>query len=87
MLCQSTFISTKITPFSWPAFKSWTRDELIKNYGELLFKTDAGVKMKLKDYFTYCAVHEAAPMYLFDNEFAEKAPQLHKDYQVHIYFL
>jgi hypothetical protein len=43
--------------------------------------------MKLKDYFTYCAVHEAAPMYLFDNEFAEKAPQLHKDYQVHIYFL
>jgi hypothetical protein len=43
--------------------------------------------MKLRDYFQYCgSVQEQQPIYLFDNDFAEKVPQFLKEYEVPMYF-
>lgn len=38
-------------------------------------------------YIQYCEkTTEEQPLYLFDNDFGEKAPQLLKDYEVPMYF-
>jgi len=43
--------------------------------------------MKLSDYLTYCAdVKEEAPVYLFDNLFADRNPDMRADYDVPEYF-
>jgi hypothetical protein len=71
----------------WPAFKKWNRNELTTKYGDIRFKTDQGINLRLKDYFAYAkGVRESQPMYLFDNQFGEKAPELKSDYSVPIYF-
>eukprot|EP01119_Soliformovum_irregulare_P014151 TRINITY_DN3851_c0_g1_i1.p1 TRINITY_DN3851_c0_g1~~TRINITY_DN3851_c0_g1_i1.p1 ORF type:complete len:345 (+),score=81.72 TRINITY_DN3851_c0_g1_i1:205-1239(+) len=71
----------------WPAFTEWTADKLSKNYGEVPMKTDQGVTMKMNEYLTYCMqTRERSPMYLFDNDFGEKCPQMLKEYEVPEFF-
>jgi len=71
----------------WPSASLWNREYLILNYGDVIFKTDQGVSLKLRDYFQYCGlIKEASPMYLFDNSFGEKIPQMLQDYQIPHYF-
>jgi len=71
----------------WRAFTEWTREKLLERYGNVSFKTDQGVSMKLYNYFLYCGmVKEASPLYLFDNEFATKIPELLQDYEVPEFF-
>lgn len=73
----------------WPAFaqRRWTKDNLIKDYGQTKFYINAGMEMNLKDFFQYCQnVQEENPAYLFDPKFGENCPSLLQDYQVPIYF-
>ncbi|KAL6049812.1 tRNA wybutosine-synthesizing protein 4 [Balamuthia mandrillaris] len=73
----------------WPAFKEqkWSKENLLANYGDIRYKTGT-VEMRLRDYFQYCeqCTREETPLYLFDNQFAEKAPQWLDDYQIPPYF-
>ncbi|PRP78260.1 hypothetical protein PROFUN_13870 [Planoprotostelium fungivorum] len=65
----------------------WTKENMLKNYGDTKFKTDQGVSMTLRDYFQYSSsIQEVSPMYLFDNMFADKAPSLRGAYEVPPYF-
>ncbi|KAL0483448.1 hypothetical protein AKO1_014781 [Acrasis kona] len=73
----------------WPAFKDklWTREQLVKDHGDTKFYINAGMHMKLKDFFTYSSqVNEENPAYLFDPKFGEECPKLLQDYQVPKYF-
>ncbi|BBM99945.1 histone arginine demethylase JMJD6 [Marchantia polymorpha subsp. ruderalis] len=70
----------------WPALAKWDREYLLKHAGEVSFACGP-VNMKLKDYFSYSdLVEEERPLYIFDSKFAEKAPQLGKDYDIPVYF-
>mmetsp|Transcript_9052 Transcript_9052/g.12445 ORF Transcript_9052/g.12445 Transcript_9052/m.12445 type:complete len:457 (-) Transcript_9052:23-1393(-) len=78
-------IVTDIVP-KWPAFDKWTKEKLIDSFGDVVFKTDQGVPMTLKNYFTYAEqIKEHNPMYLFDNDFVEKS-SLKQDYEIPKYF-
>ena len=77
----------------WPAMKKWSKEDMIKKYGERKFTTDENehkkikLKMKLKDYFQYSFYqNDEDPIYLFDPEFATAAPELLDDYDIPIYF-
>lgn len=67
----------------WSA-ASWDPAQLSEDYPSQQFSA-GGYKFTFHDYFRYAkAVYEAddQPVYLFDPTFAEKAPQLAKDYDV-----
>lgn len=71
---------------NWPALEKWNRDYLIEKCGDVKFSVGP-VEMKLEDYFRYSdQVREERPLYLFDPKFAEKVPQLGKDYDFPMYF-
>ncbi|CAN4092437.1 unnamed protein product [Withania somnifera] len=72
---------------NWPARSTWTTEELLKKYGDTAFKLSQRsrhkIRMKLKDYVSYMKVqHDEDPLYIFDEKFAEAAPELLKDYSV-----
>lgn len=70
----------------WPGFDNWTKAKLLNSFGDVVFKTDQGVPMTLRNYFTYAEqIREHNPMYLFDNDFAEKT-SLRQDYEIPKYF-
>ena len=72
----------------WSAYnnKEWSRENLIRKYGDISYKM-GNVSMTLKDYFLYCStVREETPLYLFDNEYPVKSPQMLEEYNVPIYF-
>jgi hypothetical protein len=50
-LCVKVIITDVIK--HWPAFENWTREKLLQNYGSIVFKTDQGVALTLKNYFQY----------------------------------
>lgn len=72
----------------WPCFdrsnpNHWSRENLLRRYSDVIFKINQGVEMKLKDYLLYCATtQEENPMYLFDNEYGEKCPEMLGEYWV-----
>jgi hypothetical protein len=67
---------------------SFERREFFFCFADFLdLSADNGFTMKLKDYFQYAAfTPEHNPIYLFDGDVAEKAPELVSDYQVPPYF-
>src|SRR3990167_5660890 len=74
----------------WPAFnnpeREWSKENLIKRFGDTVLKAGA-VTMTLRDYWTYAdQIRDETPIYLFDNEYGEKEPELLKDYEVPEYF-
>ena len=38
----------------WPAFKYWSKEQLIEKYGDKKFYINSGVWMTLRDFFKYC---------------------------------
>lgn len=73
---------------AWPAFRDWDPDVLAAAVPEVTFNA-GGFPFTLLDYFHYCnAVHAAddQALYIFDAEFARKAPQLDAAYTVPRFF-
>lgn len=57
---------------SWPAFKSWSIEKLLKQYGEVDFRAEA-VDWAFSTYCEYMLKsRDESPLYLFDKNFAEK---------------
>jgi hypothetical protein len=79
-------VLTDVVP-TWPCFKKWSKEGMIRDFGDMDVNINQGITMKLKDYFSYSeqAVEEN-PMYLFDSEFGEKRPNMLDDYSVPKYF-
>lgn len=79
-------VLTDVVP-NWPCYKKWSKDGMIKEYGDMDVNINQGISMKLKDYFTYSGqAVEENPMYLFDSEFGEKRPAMLEDYSIPKYF-
>ncbi|GJN04579.1 hypothetical protein PR202_ga22141 [Eleusine coracana subsp. coracana] len=71
---------------SWPALKKWTREYLLDESAGKEFAVGP-VSMTLDRYFKYSDnVQEERPLYLFDAKFAEKVPEMGRDYEVPVYF-
>jgi hypothetical protein len=71
---------------SWPALSKWSDAFLVDALGSALVHV-AGYDLPLRAYLQYCAgitaanpPREETPLYLFDKEFARKAPSLALDY-------
>jgi hypothetical protein len=78
---------------NWKAKTSWQLDKFMEKYGDTLFKTNGTdedghcFKLKMKDYFSYMKEnHDDKPIYLFDNKFQQRAPDMLHEYSVPIYF-
>ncbi|KAI8813943.1 hypothetical protein BJ742DRAFT_734809 [Cladochytrium replicatum] len=72
----------------WPAFKKWTDQFLVSEYGGVQFRAEA-VDLTLKDYFTYAhtVTLDESPLYLFDKNFANpEKTGMADDYVVPSYF-
>uniref|UniRef100_A0A6B2L0W0 JmjC domain-containing protein n=1 Tax=Arcella intermedia TaxID=1963864 RepID=A0A6B2L0W0_9EUKA len=84
----------------WPANSGWTKEKLVKKYGDSTFTLDQQVydpktnssqhaRMTMGGYFNYIDVlsgTEETPIYLFDPAFGEEDPELLQDYQIPKYF-
>lgn len=77
----------------WRASKEWTFDKFLAKYGNTYFKTNGtdedshSFQMLFKDYYAYMLGNEdEKPIYLFDNKFHLRAPDLLEDYEVPVYF-
>lgn len=70
----------------WPAFEKWSRQSLRQSFsGKRVIVGDA--PMNFESYIHYCDTqHDEAPLYLFDKEFCDKAPDLAGDFVVPDYF-
>jgi hypothetical protein len=72
---------------SWTGYNTWTRECLLQNYAHSKFRTGSGFKMEFRNYMSYIKTqHEMQPLYLFDQNYPENAPQLLADYSVPKYF-
>ncbi|KAF8665238.1 hypothetical protein HU200_054134 [Digitaria exilis] len=70
----------------WPALQKWSREYLLEISAGKEFAVGP-VTMTLERYFRYADnVQEERPLYLFDAKFAEKVPEMGKDYEVPVYF-
>lgn len=61
---------------TWPARHNWTTDQLLRNYGDTVFKISQRsarkVVMKFKDYASYMNLqHDEDPLYIFDDKVLE----------------
>ncbi|KAI9140090.1 hypothetical protein BKA69DRAFT_1029868 [Paraphysoderma sedebokerense] len=69
---------------NWAALRKWSDwDFWTENYGDMLFRAEA-VELRIRDYITYLlgSPHDEAPVYLFDKNFAARAPKLCQDWEV-----
>ncbi|CAM9932330.1 unnamed protein product [Discosporangium mesarthrocarpum] len=67
---------------SWPAISCWTKEHLLKCYGDLRLHA-GGLEFELKDYLRYAEESEdELPLYVFDKHFANKCPALGEGYSV-----
>lgn len=56
----------------WPAYREWSTEDLLKNYGQVDFRAEA-VDWPLKTYVDYMNDNQdESPLYLFDCAFVEK---------------
>jgi hypothetical protein len=71
---------------TWPAWTKWTKEKMIERFQGKTFQVGR-VETTLDKYFIYCAQsQEEKPLYLFDNLYGEKYPDLLDDYVVPPYF-
>ncbi|TVU24916.1 hypothetical protein EJB05_27381, partial [Eragrostis curvula] len=71
---------------TWPALQKWTAEYLLDVSAGKEFAVGP-VSMTLDRYFQYAdKVQEERPLYLFDAKFAEKVPEMGRDYEVPEYF-
>eukprot|EP00903_Cladosiphon_okamuranus_P006136 g6039.t1 len=67
---------------SWPALDKWTRDKLSKAHGDLRLHA-GGLEFALTDYLRYAEEsRDELPLYVFDKRFADKCPELGREYEV-----
>ena len=77
-----TSCSVLVQVNDWPACKRWTRKYLRNAYGGRPAVV-ANYDMAFADYDAYCRhSRDDMPLYLFDSDFAAKAPLLAGDYTV-----
>ncbi|XP_023763630.1 lysine-specific demethylase JMJ21 [Lactuca sativa] len=72
---------------TWAARKTWTPEQLLLKYGTTPFRISQRsakkLSMKFEDYVSYMQEqHDEDPLYIFDDNFGEVAPDLLKDYNV-----
>ncbi|KNC98671.1 uncharacterized protein SPPG_06354 [Spizellomyces punctatus DAOM BR117] len=74
---------------SWPALTTWSLKALLTKYGDIHFKVGneyghpRKVGMKFSSYVDYMLQqNDESPLYVFDDRFAEKAPDMLRDYEV-----
>eukprot|EP00897_Mesotaenium_endlicherianum_P000489 jgi/Mesen1/10440/ME000082S09943 len=71
---------------TWPALQKWDHEYLVRHAGQVAFAAGP-VDITLERFQQYARrVQEERPLYIFDPEFGEKAPQLSTDYSVPLYF-
>lgn len=71
----------------WTANTMWSKKNLLKRYSETIFRTGSHFKLSLKNYFKYLqSQNEHKPLYLFDQNYPENAPDLLFEYQIPEYF-
>jgi len=70
---------------AWRATKTWTRESLVAKFGDVDFVV-GGYDVTLSNFFALSACEDDVPLYLFDPDFAEKVPELARDYDVPEYF-
>eukprot|EP00741_Cyanophora_paradoxa_P009395 tig00000144_g9101.t1 len=81
-----TDVVTKWPAFSGPPDIRWTRENLLRRFGEARFDV-SGYQMRLADYMAYAdGTRDDQPIYLFDKAFAKKAPEMAGEYSVPEYF-
>eukprot|EP01125_Pyxidicula_operculata_P018709 TRINITY_DN6673_c0_g1_i1.p1 TRINITY_DN6673_c0_g1~~TRINITY_DN6673_c0_g1_i1.p1 ORF type:complete len:399 (+),score=116.35 TRINITY_DN6673_c0_g1_i1:60-1256(+) len=79
-------IITDIVP-QWEAYKKWNKEYLNSKFGNIKFKTDAQLEFTLENYLQYSGNnHEERSIYLFDDSFGSRAPEMLKEYEVPKYF-
>jgi len=70
----------------WPAFKLWTKEYLLENFGEVTFRAEA-VDITLGRYLRYAnTTTDEGPIYLFDRFFCDHAPKMRDQFEVPPYF-
>lgn len=78
-------ILTDVVP-QWRAYTEWTKEKMIERFQGRTFQVGR-VETTLDKYFKYCArSSDEKPLYLFDNLYGEKYPDLLLDYKVPKYF-
>eukprot|EP01102_Stenamoeba_stenopodia_P000377 TRINITY_DN1034_c0_g1_i3.p1 TRINITY_DN1034_c0_g1~~TRINITY_DN1034_c0_g1_i3.p1 ORF type:complete len:594 (+),score=141.12 TRINITY_DN1034_c0_g1_i3:129-1910(+) len=76
----------------WPAMEKWSEECLLERFGSTVFKLThkhAGcrLRMKIADYFKYWKDNkDHDPLYLFESNFARKAPPMKEEFKVPKYF-
>ena len=71
---------TNLTPGCECSPTRWSRESLTADHGDTAF-TVGGYEMRLKDFWAYCdGASDDLPLYLFDKEFASKAPEVASQY-------
>eukprot|EP01133_Synstelium_polycarpum_P008167 gene8167-9601_t len=75
----------------WPAMKEWSRERLVERFGHVSFKIShqghKRIPMKFADYADYMRVQtDEEPLYVFDEAFGEKAPEMLAEYSVPKFF-
>ncbi|CAJ0831953.1 8519_t:CDS:2 [Entrophospora sp. SA101] len=67
---------------NWPAFKKWSLEYLVENFGDVKFRAEA-IDIKLKNYIQYAKnTMDESPLYLFDKNFGDTSRSgstFHKD--------
>ena len=80
LLYQERIVGMQVT--KWPAMQKWSREHLRASFAECQV-TVGDYEMQFKDFLQYLDLNiDDMPLYLFDKEFAAKAPQLADDFQV-----
>lgn len=71
----------------WTAKYEWTKERLLEKYADVKFRTGSGFKMKLANYFLYLETQQDdKPLYLFDQNYDENAPEMMKEYAIPAHF-
>ncbi|CAJ0767392.1 1369_t:CDS:2, partial [Entrophospora sp. SA101] len=65
---------------NWPAFKKWSLEYLVENFGDVKFRAEA-IDIKLKNYIQYAKnTMDESPLYLFDKNFGDTCNGLLQDF-------
>jgi hypothetical protein len=82
-----------LASWKWPAIENWTPEKLCQRFKDKIYKIGEynrrgqRVKMTFGNFFRYMKEQkDEEPMYLFDNAFGERVPEMLKDYSVPQYF-
>lgn len=71
----------------WIASKEWTKENLLRRYGDVKFRTGSGFKLTLSNYFKYLETQcDTRPLYLFDQNYPTNAKPMGEEYSIPEHF-